>query len=192
MKHFFLGIIFLSFGISTQAEFTDITNGSVIYSAITCPTNDASTKDLQDALGIYPYHFNVHRSSLTNGVSVYVEIRINGKPTKTVCESRADFDILNNQQIGEDVPVFVSMNPVGSMDGEGIISARKLHFFVRLAGISSTAHVVDNPFYNSKDGVATWRCASKESPTVFKLMDCLSGTNRSGPKTEITVRFYEW
>jgi hypothetical protein len=153
MKHIFLGIIFLSFAINTQAEFIDITNGAVIYSAITCPTNDASTKDLQDAMGIYAYHFNVHRSSLTNGLSVYVEIKIDGKLTKTICESRADFGILNNQRIGEDVPVFVSMNPVGSMDGESILSAKKLHFFVRLAGIRQTGIWVDNPSYNSKDGV---------------------------------------
>ena len=155
MKHFFCGIIFLSFAFNTQAEFTDITNGAVIHSAITCPTNDASTKDIQDALGINAYHFNVHRSSLTNGLSVFVEININGKPTKTVCQCRADFDILNNYHIGENVPVFVSMNPVGSMDGEGLLSAKKLHFFVRLAGIRTTGILADNPFYKSKDTVLT-------------------------------------
>ena len=84
------------------------------------------------------------------------------------------------------------MNLVGSMDGEGLLSAKKLHFFVRLAGIRQTVNLADNPFYNSKDGVATWAFAGKESPTVFKLMECHAGTNPSGPKTEITVRFSEW
>ena len=88
MKQFLLGIIFLSLAISTQAEFTDTTNGAVIYSAITCLTNEASTKDLQDAMGINAYHFNVHRSSLTNSIFVYMEIKIDGEPTKTVCRVR--------------------------------------------------------------------------------------------------------
>ena len=190
MKQFFWGIIFLSFAFNTQAEFTDTTNGAVIYSVIHCLTNETSAKDLQDAMGIYAYHFNVHRS-LTNGVSVCIEIKIEGKPTKTFCQCGADFDILNTQQIGEDVPVFVSMNPVGSMDGEDMFSAKKLHFIVKLAGMRQTDKLADNPFFESKEALGSLFIAEKESPTIFKFMENFPGVNSSRPKTEITVRFYE-
>lgn len=193
MKRLFLVIIFAAaFAARSRAELHDVVEGSIIHSAVTCLTNEASAKDLQDAIGIATYNFRVRRSSLTNGLSVYVEIKIDGQPTKTVSECRVDYGILNNLGVGEYIPVFVAMNPVGSMDGEGILTAKKLHFVIREAGVRTGSAVAENPFYKSKDGVAAWAYAGKESATVFKLMECHAGINPSGPKTEITVRFHEW
>ena len=142
-------------------------------------------------MGLQTWSFKVHRSSLTNGLAVYVEIKIEGQPTKTVAHDVLDRGILDNHGVGEEISVFVAMNPVGSMDGENIISAKKPHFFLRAAGMQGS-NVADNPFYKCKDGPVTWSYyAAEESPTVCKLMESNTGNNPSGPKTELTVRFHE-
>ena len=185
MKQLFWTMIFAS-ALATRSQ------AELIGHAVTCFTNEPSGKDVQEAMGLQTWSFKVHRSSLTNGISVYVEIKIEGRPTQTVANEVLDQGILDNLGVGEDIPVFVAMNPVGSMDGEDILSAKKLRFFLRDAGVQM-AYVAENPFYKCKDGPATWSYyAAEESPTVYKLMESNTGHNPSGPKTELTVRFHEF
>jgi hypothetical protein len=182
MKRLFWTIIFAAaLATRTQAELTG--------QAVTCFTNEPSAKDLQEAMGLYTWSFKVHRSSLTNEIVVYVEIKIEGQPTQTVANEFLDPGILDNQGVGEDISVFVAMNPVGSMDGEDIRSAKKLHFILRAAGIANP-QVVENPFYQCKEGPETWSLrASEDSPTVYKLMASNSGDtpNPSWPKIELEI-----
>jgi hypothetical protein len=49
--------------ICARAELEDVTNGVVIHPAVICLTNEVSTQELQDVLGVNAYHFKVHRSS---------------------------------------------------------------------------------------------------------------------------------
>jgi hypothetical protein len=181
MKRLFWTIIFAAaLATQIQAELTG--------HAVTCFTNEPGAKDLQEAMGLQTWSFKVHRSSLTNGIAVYVEIKIEGQPTQTVANQVLDQGILDNFGVGADIPVFVAMNAVGSMDGETLDSAKKLHFFLRAAGLQ-TAPVVENPFYKSTKGLATWTYyAAEESPTVYKLME----TYHAGPTIKLTVRFHEF
>ena len=180
------------FAARTRAELNDVVEGTVIYSAVTCATNEASAKELQDAIGIQVWKFKVHRSGLTNGLAVYVEIRTEGRPVRTAAQMQLDRVILENQNAGEEIPVLVALNPVGSLDGESITTAKKLRFVIREAGVQTAGVLAENPFYKNKNGLATWGIAAKESPTVFKLMDCSVGATESEPKTELTVRFHEF
>jgi hypothetical protein len=184
MKRLLYAIIFvLAFAARIQAELND--------SAITCPTNEVSTKDLQSLMGLNVWNFKAHRSSLTNGISIYIEIRVDGQSTKTVSHLILDQGMLDNQHVGENVPFIVAMNPVGNLDGESIFSAKKLRFIIRGAQVQTAGVLAENPFYKSKDGPLTWPYAEKDSETVFKLMADHTGINSSGPKTEIVVRFHE-
>jgi hypothetical protein len=195
MKRLFWAIVFASvFATQTQAELQDVVEGSVTHHAVYYTTNETSTEDLQRLMELNVWNFKVHRSSPTNGLSVNVETRIASQTTKTVANLDLDRGTLENmlgEHVGEDIQVLVAMNPVGGLDGETILSARKLHFVIRMAGVQ-TACVAENPFSKCKDGPTYWKYAAKESPTVFKLMDCNTGTHSSGPKTELTARFHEF
>ena len=197
MKRLLWTIIFASaLATRTQAELQDVVEGSVIHSAVKCITNEVSAKDLQSLMELGVWNFKVHRTSPTNGLSVSVEIKIDGHPTKMVSHldlDRGSLDDVLGEHAGEDVPVLVAMNPVGSLDGESILTATKLRFVIRMAGVQTAGVLAENPFYKCKDGPATWSYyAAEESPTVFKLMESNTGNNPSGPKTELTVRFHEF
>jgi hypothetical protein len=50
------------------------------------------------------------------------------------------------------VPVMLTINPVGTLEGEGIMSARRLRFFLKTPFVQG-ADVKDNPFYESTNAV---------------------------------------
>jgi len=173
-----------------RAELVDVTNGTVVFPAVTHMTNELSTRDLQDVLGIRAYRFKVHRSSATNGLAIYVESCIEGKAPVSVAHMNVDRSVLENQRSGQDVAVFVALNPVAGPEGDGILSAKKLRCFLRGAGVAGT-ETGDNPFYKSKLSVSTWDDPAHESATTYKLMESNSETN-SAAKIELRVRFHEF
>jgi len=176
----------------TRAELKDVTEGGVVHTAVTFMTNGPSDGDMQDVLGIHSYRCNVHRTSLTNGLAVYVEINIEGKPPIVIASLNLDRATLENEHAGEDIPVFLAVNPVGSLDGEGIYSAKKLRCFLREAGVT-TSGTTNNPFYKGKDGIVWWGFyPSHESVTVYKFMESRGGANSTSPKIDIRVRFHEF
>ena len=61
---------------------------------------------------------------VTNGLAVYVEINIEGKRPMEITHINLDRGTLENEHAGQDIPVFIAVNPVGSLDGEGIYSAK--------------------------------------------------------------------
>lgn len=175
-----------------RAELKDTVEGGVIHPAVSFQTNALSGRELEAILGVKAYHFNVHRTSLTNGLAVYVEINMEGKAPTAIAHLELDRATFDNERAGVDIPVLVAINPVGSFDGEGLYSAKKLRGFLREAGVT-TAGTADNPFYKNKNGIASWSFdPAHESATIYKLMEGNSGTNSSSPKIEIRVRFHEF
>jgi len=184
MKNLFCIIALITaVNFSARAELKD--------AAVTFATNSLSESDLQDVLGVQAYRCNVHRSSTTNGLAVYVEIKVEGKPPVTLASLNLDRATLENEQAGQDIPVFFAINPVGSLDGEGIYSAKKLRCFLREANVR-TAGTAENPFYKNKHGIVSWGFyPAHESATTYKFVESNSGTN-SPAKIELRVRFQEF
>jgi len=175
-----------------RAELKDVTEGGVIHTAVRFLTNEPSAQDIQDMLGVQSYRCNVHRSSTTNGLAVYVEIKIEGKPPTAIASLYLDRATLENQGAAQDIPVVFAINPVGSLDGEGIYSAKKLRCFLRESGVK-TYGTADNPFYKSKNGIVSWGFyPGRESATQYKFAESSSGTNAPGSKIELRVRFHEF
>ena len=176
-------VLFISImALGARAELTN---------AITSLTNDLSPQDIQELLGVTAYKFNVHRSSATNGLAIYVEASVEGKLTNSIAHLELDRMALEQEHAGEDITVFVAVNPVGSLDGEGILSAKKLRCFLSEAGVKA-AGTGDNPFYRSKDGVLTWRGPAQESAGIYKLMESRGGANSAKPRTELRIRLREY
>ena len=182
--------IFTAAEFCARAELKDTTEGTAVHPAVTFLTNDISNRDIQDLLDVNAYHFKVHRSSETNGLAVSVEIYIEGKAPTTIAHLDMDRAMLDSERVGEDVPVFVAINPVGSLDGEGILSAKKLRCFLSEA-VVKTSGTAENPFYKNEDGPVTWRYPARESANLFKFMEGNHGTNSASPKIELRIRFHE-
>src|SRR5690348_3340543 len=106
MKNLFCIIAFVTaVNFCACAELKDVTDGSVVHTAVTFATNSLSDSDLQDVLEVQAYRCNVHRSSTTNGLAVYVEINIEGKPPTTIASLNLDRATLENEHASEDIPV---------------------------------------------------------------------------------------
>lgn len=192
MKNLFCIIAFVTaVNFCARAELKDVTDGSVVHTAVTFATNSLSDSDLQDVLEVQAYRCNVHRSSTTNGLAVYVEIHIEGKPP-TIASLNLDRATLENEHASQDIPVFFAINPVGSLDGEGLYSAKKLRCFLREADVK-TAGTAENPFYKNKHGIVSWGFyPAHESATTYKFMEGNRRANSSEPEIEIRVRFHEF
>ena len=193
MKTLIRVLLFISLtSLGARAELTNAVVGTVIHSPVTILTNDLSPRDLQDLLGVTAYKFNVHCSSATNGLAVYVEASVEGKLTNSIAHLELDRMVLETEHAGEDITVFVAVNPVGSLDGEGILSAKKLRCFLSEAGVK-TSGTGDNPFYKSKDGIKSWGPhPAQESANIFKFMESGGGANSAKPRTELRIRFREF
>ncbi len=135
--------------------------------AVEVPTNEIQVvgtkwtdneRDLADALGLTVWPFKVILPAHADSLWVKVGLESPGKPVKPVFGQ--EFNLRwNDFPSGTAFPVVLTINPVGSANGEGIFNAGNLKFFIK-SPVSQTAQVVPNPFYKSTNGLATYPAGS--------------------------------
>jgi len=159
-------------------------------------TNELSTKDLQDILGIKSWNFNVRLASPTNGVTVSLQVKREGEKPQTIFRQMLDRGLLQDGNIkaGTNLNFVLAMSPVGSMDGTGIYEAKQLRVFWKLpGGMNSGPSVVSNPFFKFHGGLAFW--PFDLSPNSSGEAVIAGGNSSEGtPKQhiELVVRFEQF
>lgn len=112
-------------------------------------------KDLTDAIGMNVWKYEVTLPE--NVIALWINVDWNrpGQAPRTLTGMSADgFALQQQRKPGTNTvaPVMLTINPVGTLEGEGIMSARRLRFFLKTPFVQG-ADVKDNPFYESTNAV---------------------------------------
>jgi hypothetical protein len=155
-------------------------------------TNELSSKDLQDILGIWSWKFNVRLASPTNGVRVSIELRREGEKPQTLSQEILDRGKLDNngKSAGTNLALTLAISPQGAMDGVGLFEAKQLRIFWRMP-YGNVDGVITNPFFKFKGGVVGYPAGSPNPEGKIMLLE---GNNFESPKQriELFLRFEQF
>lgn len=117
-------------------------------------------KDLAEALGLRVWKFKLVLPENADALWISVDLNKDGKRLHRLIGASVDSLSFNHSSpvgpvstAGKIVPIYLAVNPVGNMQGEGILDSPKLRFYLKTSYFSSQ-NTVPNPFYHATNMVS--------------------------------------